>query len=344
MKTVLWKEGKVEVEVPDPSLYPPRGDTPVFFNPRARVSRDLSVLIIKVLQPRQVSDVMCATGIRGIRYAVEGGVKHVLFNDHNPLAVRLTEKNAQRYGIDAEFYQEDVNVLLNERRSEVVDLDPFGSPSPFLQAAGRSVVHKGVMMVTATDTAPLSGASPNSAARKYHVVLRKLPWYKELAVRVLLGYVQHHLMIWEKAMVPIFSYFVEHHVRVIGRVMKRPSTVSRAARLLKIVEGVGPLWTGRLHDREILEETLKVWDEDYSKESRTVLSLASEEIETVGYYNLHLLAKSLKVSVPPRDQIMEELKSMGYEVSRTAFDPRALKTNAPENVLREILTSRKPRP
>ncbi len=340
MKTITWKEGKVEVEVPDHRRYGVSAGMPVFFNPRARISRDISTLILSVLRPPQVLDAMCGTGIRGIRYAVEAGVENVVFNDINPLALDLAKRNAERYDIDAEFLQEDFNVLGHTRRFEGIDLDPYGHPSPFLDALARSITHKGIVLVTATDTAALTGSSPNPATRKYHVKVRKVDWFKELAVRVLVGYVQHRLNVYEKAFVPIASFLAEHQARVIGLVLKKPSAVTRAAEQMEIVQGMGPLWTGALHDREVVREALKRWDGDYSPEARSFLERAAEEVDTVGYYNLHFLAKKLGISqIPSVKRVMDELRERGYRVSRSSLEPRAVKTDAPEKVVTDVLRS-----
>lgn len=218
-----------------------------------------------------------------------------------------------------------------------IDLDPFGSPSPFLQSLSHSITHNGVLLVTATDTAPLAGASPNAAMRKYHVVAKRLPWYKEFAVRVLLGYVQHHLMVFEKALQPVLSFFAEHHIRVIGRVIKKPSFVSSTAERIRIVEGLGPIWTGALYQKDLVERMLELWDEYYGREVKRFLELARVEVNTVGYYHLHFLAKELKTSIPPVKKVIEALKDLGFEASRSAFEPRAVKTNAPKEVVEAII-------
>ena len=67
----------------------------------------------------------------------------------------------------------------------IVDLDPFGSPAPYLDAATRSVVH--LLEVTATDTAPLCGAHFNSGMRKYAAVPLNNEFHSEMGVRILLG-------------------------------------------------------------------------------------------------------------------------------------------------------------
>ena len=41
---------------------------------------------------------------------------------------------------------------------DCIDLDPYGSPSIFLDSAIRSVKNGGLLLVTATDAGPLCGS------------------------------------------------------------------------------------------------------------------------------------------------------------------------------------------
>lgn len=334
MRLVPYREGKIEILVPDTkNIY----EAPVFLNPRARVSRDISVLILRVLRPKQILDGMSATGIRGIRYAVESGVEEIIFNDINPLAIDLAKKNAELNGIKGEFIQKDINILCHERRFLAVDLDPFGSPSPFLQSVGRCVTHGGFVLITATDTSPLSGVATESATRKYHVSIRKNNWFRELAVRALLGYVAHHFALWEKAFIPLVSFFEEHHIRIIGKIIKKPSEVSRVVKRIEIYENMGPLWTGQLHNQKVVTEAAKFWDVDYSKRSLKFLKTAAEEVNTIGYHNIHILSRELKISPPPIERVIESLKELGFKASRSSLEPKGVKTDAPESVVKDIL-------
>ncbi len=311
------REGKVEIETGE-----------AFFNPYARPSRDVSVLVLRVLSPKEVADVMCASGIRGIRYAVEAGVEHVVFNDVDEKALETARRNVRAYGIDAEFHNEDANVLLHTHRFEAVDIDPFGPPTPFLHSASRA--GRMLLLVTATDTSPLVGRSPRAAKRKYHAVVKRVEWWKEYALRVLLGYVYHSLALWEKGLEPVASMFLHHHVRVIVRVTRSPN---RYARFLNITEG-GPLWTGPLHDKEVMRRALSFWDEDYSNEARRHLEIASEEEDIVGYHDLHSLSLS---RVPPLGEVITLLREHGYRASRTVFSPTAVKTDADRETLLSLL-------
>ena len=339
MRLVEWQEGKARLLVPDPSYYGHPNHMPVFFNPRARVSRDVSTLLLSVLPAGDVLDAMCATGVRGIRYALEAG-KRVVLNDADPRAVELARRNAELNGLHAEVLQEDANVLMHTRAFDAIDIDPFGTPAPFLHAAARSVRHGGVLLITATDTAPLFGAAPRAAVRKYLALTRRVEWGKEMGVRILLANVFHALGVYEKGIVPIISFVHEHHVRVIVRVFRRPSLISSNAKNIGLVGGVGPLWLGPLHDRNVVRQALARWTGEYSREVRCVLQLAGQELPVVGYHDLHALARSLRLpSVPPVAEVLEQLRSRGFRATRTLFSPTAVKTDAPRNVVEEIVSS-----
>ena len=49
-------------------------------------------------------------------------------------------------------------------RFDVVDLDPYGTASPFLDGAVQAVSEGGLLMVTCTDMAVLAGAYPEAGA------------------------------------------------------------------------------------------------------------------------------------------------------------------------------------
>lgn len=54
-----------------------------------------------------------------------------------------------------------------EKRFHAVDLDPYGSASPFLNSAVQCVADGGLLMVTCTDMATLCGNTPEATLSKY---------------------------------------------------------------------------------------------------------------------------------------------------------------------------------
>ncbi|RLF76380.1 tRNA (guanine(10)-N(2))-dimethyltransferase, partial [Thermococci archaeon] len=74
------REGKARILVPKAArIY----DAPVFYNPAMAFNRDISVLALKVIKPEEALDALSATGVRGIRYALETPVREVWLNDIN---------------------------------------------------------------------------------------------------------------------------------------------------------------------------------------------------------------------------------------------------------------------
>src|SRR5512141_918828 len=158
----------VLVPAPDPSATFPPGAAPVFYNPRMAINRGATVLFLRALPPgrRPVDylDAMGASGLRGLRVATEACVP-VTINDRSARALGLAAANAGRLGLAVETVRSDANALMSSRRFGAVDLDPFGSPAPFTDAACRSAVR--YLFVTATDTAPLCGAHLRAGMRRY---------------------------------------------------------------------------------------------------------------------------------------------------------------------------------
>ena len=166
-------EGRTTLVVPKESLrskVPPR--TPAFFNPAARLSRDISILIYTSFirlnscqfkkVPITLADAFSGVGARSIRVVKETPlVDKVILNDLNPVAIKAAKASAKinYVGDKCSYSQKDVHVFLNERNSNkkeryvIADLDPFGSPSPYVDSLLRAVTDGGLISVTATDTA-----------------------------------------------------------------------------------------------------------------------------------------------------------------------------------------------
>ena len=139
----------------------------VFYNPVKEADRSLSVKVLKHFKPKHCLDLLCATGARGIRLMNESGVKDMTFNDSNPEALKLLKKNLRLNKLKARVFNKDANQLLYElkERFDFIDLDPFGSPNPYLESCIKFLQRKGLLGVTATDTAVLVGAKPKACRR-----------------------------------------------------------------------------------------------------------------------------------------------------------------------------------
>lgn len=141
----------------------------VFYNPVQEFNRDLSIAAISVYQglvkrPQGLSIAEClsATGLRSIRYGLEiDGVSKIVANDIDPSATQIICKNVHNNGLDgkvqvntqdAKYHQRVLfSFFLHTSRSsnflfDVVDLDPYGSSSPFVDSAVQAIVSGGTAL------------------------------------------------------------------------------------------------------------------------------------------------------------------------------------------------------
>lgn len=292
MKLVVRTEGRVQFYVPDLSEYGSIYSAPVFYNPAMEKNRTLSTLLLAELGGGlTVCEPLSGTGVRGIRYVVESGaVERLILNDISKAAVELIEKNLELNGVDAEVYNEDANVLLHKLkgRCDVVDIDPFGSPAPYIHAAFRALRDEGVLCATATDTAVLVGRYSRKCLRRYGSKVQKTPFYIEVGLRNLLGYVARVAVSEDFYVEPLLAYWEGHYFRVCVKAIKSAKNADDAINYLKYVEyrrgarrvvdfpnaaTSGPLWVGPLGDpatihkmasRGVYSEFLRRLEEEYA--------------------------------------------------------------------------------
>ena len=229
-QTIVEGTTKVSVPVPPPDATFPPSAAPVFYNPEMELNRDINVAATAAFVERLLSrkellreevhyvDAFSASGIRGLRIAGEVGI-HATMNDWSPEAFELIKENIKINGLEEQTLatRKSANVLLHEQKFHIVDIDPFGTPSPFLDAASASV--RNLLSVTATDTAPLCGAHLKAGIRKYAAVPLNTEYHSEMGLRVLLGACARELAKHEKGMVPLLSHVTRHYVRTYLEVL-----------------------------------------------------------------------------------------------------------------------------
>ncbi|MBL7159991.1 MAG: hypothetical protein ISS95_00330 [Candidatus Aenigmarchaeota archaeon] len=347
MKIQKIKEGKINLYIPKEKLY----SQPVFYNPAAELNRDISVCAVQTFQKLSkrkidILDALSASGISGLRYKKEvRGVKSVTLNDKNPSSIKLIKKNIKLNKLKNCFpSNKDANLVMRENVFNVIDLDPFGSPSIFLDSAARSVYHKGFLCVTATDQSALCGAYPSSCFRKYGIKSIKTDFYNELGVRTLISYIILSVARYEKAFVPLLSISTKHYYRVFGKI----EHLGKISPLLSQFHPVkhknktsSPIYHGKIQDKtfckSVLEE-IKKRKFKFQKQEQKLLSLIIQEADLPAFYfDLHKLASSKKTSIPKTEIILKKLKKKKFKSSRTHFCPTAIKTNADKEEIIKIL-------
>ncbi|MBC7114316.1 MAG: tRNA (guanine26-N2/guanine27-N2)-dimethyltransferase [Archaeoglobi archaeon] len=329
----------------------------VFYNPHMKMNRDITVAALRVLGARDYLDAFTATGIRGIRVALEAGVESIL-NDKNPRAVKCAEENVRRNNLSCEVLGRDAASLMHERSFDSIDLDPFGSPAPFMIAASKSA--KKLLFVTSTDTSALCGSHPEAGLRKYGVHLFKTEYYPEVGLRALLGFSARCLAVFEKYAKPLMTYASRHYYRailLIGRGARRSDEMLRKTGwilhcpscLFRKIESLpsselcpecgekmklmGPLWTGETKDRSFLEKLL----EELEGEARELTERLLEELDSPMCYDHHAFCRMKKKSASKMEDFLERIREMGYEASRVHFSGTGFKTDAPFRLITSLI-------
>ncbi len=349
------KEGRARVLVPElpPGVHP--ANAPVFYNPAMKLNRDLTVSFLRVVKPRKILDALSGTGIKGIRIMLESDPRgEVVFNDINPLAVDLINKNLALNGLEARVENMDANILMRTERFDFIDLDPFGSPAPFVDSAASNM-KKGYISVTATDTSALTGTYPRSGLRKYAVIVSRTSFMHELGVRALIGFVVREFAKYALALRPVLSQATLHYYRVIFEVRPGRMRAVKAMKTLKWLvydrntedrwyseiqepgfENLGPVWSENLFDEEIISRM-----EPVSDESGEFLNLAREEARfNLPYVDTHVLAKVYGFDPVKVDAIIDALEASGFSASRTHFCHHCIKTDAQPSQIASLLTNK----
>jgi tRNA (guanine26-N2/guanine27-N2)-dimethyltransferase len=363
MRTRKVKEGRVNLVIPDN----------VFYNPLAKFSRSIGIPIVKHeshIKGRDLIliDLLAASGVRGIRYYIESGaLDKAVFNDRSPNAYKTILDNIRINNIERyEVYKYDANLFLslyNEETPDFIDIDPFGSPSSFIESAIRNLKNKGILAVTATDLTALCGIYPRSAFRKYGSIVRKTPFCHEIALRTLIKLIVEAAGRHLKYAVPILSYFTEQYARVYTRIIRGKKKFPykqigflcieedkieeiniEEIKSINLGSMIGPLWLGPLHNKTFIKGLLDrkyselIGDKADAKRAEKYFNIFIDEAEMPPYYyDIHKLTKKLKISPPPLEAIIEELTSLGFRVSRTHFVGYGIKTDSPLKTLLEVL-------
>ena len=293
-----FHEGMTQLLIPSSSLTQNEPSKfPAFFNPAAKFSRDLSILIYRnsiLKSKKKTSFVDCLSGVgsRGLRVANEiPEIDVVAFNDFNLIALQASKASAVVNNVyyKCTFSNKEVCAFLNssfdsEQRGSFVDLDPFGSPSPYIDCVLRSVENEGIVSITATDTAVLLGVYPLVCYRKYYGVPLRTKYSVEVGVRLLISNIALIASRFDLQVIPIFAHSYRNYIRVYCKVVKSARMANRVTESLGYIKHCfncghrelvknhpptkncdicqsgtrigGPMWIGRVFDKILIDRLI----------------------------------------------------------------------------------------
>ncbi len=353
---------------------------PVFYNPVMMHNRDITVLALAALlaegrltPPLRLALPMEATGIRGIRLWKDIGqekIASLTLNDISPEAAELMRKNLADNGIASDSEArvtvscEDASLfLLKARKQHYIDIDPFGFPGPFLDAACKRIAPGGILAVTATDCGAVCGSYPAAGQRKYWALARRNMAMHETGLRILARRVQLVAGQYARAAHPILSYAKDHYMRIFfsieagrtaaDRIVEQHGWLSLCEKCLRWQAAglpfqetcacgaptahLGPLFLGSLWDAPLVERVREA--NPYPDLEKFLTILANESrIRSIGFYDLHEMVKAHGLKhIPRREEVIAALAEKGFEATGTHFTGKGVRTGAPFDSMLSVL-------
>ncbi|CAM9249887.1 unnamed protein product [Phaeothamnion confervicola] len=386
-----------------------------------------------------VLDALAATALRSVRYLKEiPGVRCVTVNDLDEAAVEAAQRNMDFNGVAparAHVRRGDATMVMYESREaaddadkfDVIDLDPYGSCAPFIDAAVQSVVDGGLLCVTSTDLGVLSGGHPEICYSKYGSMPTRAAHLHEMALRIVLHTLETTANRYKRHVEPLLAVSADFYLRLFVRIRVSPAEVQRgclrSALVLQSVQcasfhlvpmgrlggrngntwqpgvfggaGVcpqtgggmrigGPIWSDPIHNQPFVRGLLAKlkacekgggdakagcgsgggvktgggssgsngvsrdsggassgggWTQPGThKRIVGLLSSVMDELPDVPlYYTVPNICETLRCTMPKQVELFAALVNAGYRVSSQHREPTAIKTNAPDDVVWDIM-------
>ena len=353
MKTTTITEGKTKLEVPVLEKKQVPEQALVFFNPKMDKNRTNSINVTESYfkEKIKIADILSGLGARAVRYANELSIKHEIFaNDIQPSAVELIKKNVKLNKVKINVSNKEANQFLVENKYNkfnFIDIDPFGSPAPFLNNTILAIQPKDSLIgITATDKGTLAGIYSKACFKKYGIIGKRTSFQHELGVRNLIAFTVKTAYLHDLTARPYFSYSHLHYNRIFIEMLGGGKETKRQLKNLGFIK-----YCEKCERRELISFT-KEYDTKcecgfnavilgttwIGKLAEKPFFLEKSEIEiTMPYYNISALTKIYKKESKQLKKVINELKEKGYKASRTHFDNYGLKTNAPYNEIINVI-------
>ena len=367
-------EGRTRILVPRGALeqkVPPRDIA--FFNPRAKLSRDFSIIVYSTFLKnfdgqKSFLDGLSGLGARGLRVANEIKGTEVFVNDLNPSALELSKNSAELNGLDNyTISKSDICQFFNGfskkgSRGAIVDIDPFGSPTKYIDCGLRATVHKGLLSISATDLQVLHGLFNDACKKKYHGTPVKTTYSNEISIRLVLGLSIAVAARLDVEATPIFVETNQHYYRVYLRILNKPDTRNNIGYIAHCrncgnrhtipeqiqsctlcshrVELAGPLWIGSLFERDFVAQMIEnIPDYSDKKCEKSIRKALLESEMPACYYTLDEIAQMLKSAPIPLEQIILRLQQNGFFASPTSLNPTGFRTNCKIDKIKELFSA-----
>ncbi|KAL8993112.1 MAG: hypothetical protein Q9169_006592 [Polycauliona sp. 2 TL-2023] len=193
----------------------------------------------------RILDALSATGLRALRYVKEiPYVTLVTANDLSSSATASIKLNAEYNGIADKIQPTtgDAKALMYHTVAHgkdlfsVIDLDPYGTAVPFLDAAVQAVHDGGLLCVTCTDSGVFASVGfLEKSFSQYGGVSWKGTQGHEAGLRLILNAVATSAARYGLAIEPLLSLNIDFYARLFVRIRRSPADVKFLASKTMIV-------------------------------------------------------------------------------------------------------------
>ncbi|KAL8884065.1 MAG: hypothetical protein Q9192_006934 [Flavoplaca navasiana] len=197
----------------------------------------------------RILDALSATGLRALRYVKEiPHVTSVTANDISSSATASIKLNAEYNGIidkiqpttgDAKslMYHTIAHTIAHTKDLfSVIDLDPYGTAVPFLDAAVQALHDGGLLCVTCTDAGVFASVGfPEKTFSQYGGISWKGTQGHEAGLRLILNAVATSAARYGLAVEPLLSLNIDFYARLFVRIRRSPAEVKFLASKTMVV-------------------------------------------------------------------------------------------------------------
>jgi tRNA (guanine26-N2/guanine27-N2)-dimethyltransferase len=178
-----------------------------------------------------------------LRYAKEIPFStSITANDLSSKATEAIKLNVQHNKLESKIKANTGNAIVHmysfadQKGYDVIDLDPYGTAAPFIDAAIQAINHDGLLCVTCTDSAIFAshGYLEKTYSQYGGLPLKGEPCH-EGGLRLLLHAIGTSAGRYGMSIEPLLSLSIDYYIRVFVRVRKSPNDVKMLAGKTMIV-------------------------------------------------------------------------------------------------------------
>ena len=273
---ISWIEGRTLLQIPNVKGQAEwrvgpgnKNDSPVFHNVAMANNRTRSVLLLGLAIRNKwllnegklrVLDGLAASSLRSRRWLNElppelAEQLDIISVDRDEESISWALANHEKHppnnsnSEQLSIQKGDLRQIVYSGGWQWVDIDPYGSPIPFLDSAMQNLARKAILQVSATDTAALCGTYPQVTRRRYAAYAVNDTVTHDTAMRILLGNIALCAAKHERSIEPLMSVFDGHHTRVSVLVTPGKKNASN------VYENLG--WRVNEPDKKTIDASIK---------------------------------------------------------------------------------------